>query len=232
MPKIRFMAPAQGLARALAAACALIVGLALAASPAADRTPSDAPARAEPDPAPGRFLVASESIRDPRFHRSVILMVTHGDEGSLGVILNRPGDVPLSELLEDGGEGQLHYGGPVQPRILSVLFRPDADGVNDADGGGNADEGSPDAAPADIIHIPGGIEFALGHRAVTRILQRLDATAPRRVFSGYAGWSPGQLQGEIASGGWHVVDESPDEVFSDPADIWDRLMRAFRGRWI
>lgn len=268
------MAPARPVARTLAGAAIAIIAVALAitAPPAAAQTPRGAPAHAEPDPAPGHFLVASESIRDPRFRRTVILLINHDDGGSLGVILNRPGEMPLSDVFPRGAEdeaaghdtahgadhdtgtdpapGVLHFGGPVQPRVFSMLFRSDAvpgspgDGHGqrggDTDGAGDHADGSDhhedgdggDEDSLDIVRVLGDVDFVLGYGAVARVHARLDRDDPRRVFAGYAGWSAGQLQGEIARGGWHLIAASPDLIFSDSDAVWDVLMRKLRGRWI
>jgi putative transcriptional regulator len=146
--------------------------------------------------------------------RTVIYMVHHDAGGAMGLVVNRPlGDTPLAALLEGLGiEGngvkggvRLHYGGPVEPRRGLVLHTSDY-----------ASEGT--------RVVGGGIAITVG----TAILRAIGAgTGPRRslVALGYAGWAPGQLEGEIAAGAWVVVPADEGLVFDqDYEKKWDRAM--------
>lgn len=169
-------------------------------------------------PAAGKILVASESIRDPRFRESVILLLNHDENGSLGLIINRPTRVPLSELFDDAPPGVLHFGGPVQTSVLSLL----------AEGALPADE--PEGGRSPIFD---SVWFVFGADAVVEQLSAHDSTDAVRVYSGYAGWSAGQLEAEIRSGGWLLTMANPEMIFAaDPATVWEDLLRQLRGRWI
>ncbi|WP_370289480.1 YqgE/AlgH family protein [Nocardioides sp.] len=162
--------------------------------------------------APGRLLLASPELLDPNFADTVVLLLDVDDGGALGVVLNRPSVLPVGEVL---GEWEDVVDEP------EVLFQ-----------GGPV---STDGALAVALATPGG-EGAAGFRAVWGRLGLLDLDTPRelvtgtvdrlRIFAGYAGWGPGQLQAEIAEGSWYVVGGEIGDVFSDDVrDLWRRVMR-------
>ena len=162
----------------------------------------------------GQLLVATEQIQDPRFFHTVIYMVRHDATGALGLVVNRPlGDAPLADVRERlgldnrevSGRLRVHYGGPVEPERVFVLHTADYAG-----------------AATEVIG--DGI-------ALTVHPEVLDAMAggkgPRRsLFAlGYAGWAPGQLEGEIQSGGWISVLANETLVFDDDYERkWERAM--------
>lgn len=163
----------------------------------------------------GRLLVATPDLADPNFARAVVLVLEHGSEGALGVILNRPSDLPVREALPAwsgvaAAPGCLFVGGPVQADGVIGLGRGVAEHVSDGFAPVFADLGT-----LDLETDPA----ALG------------ADLEVRVFAGYAGWSSGQLEGELAAGGWLVVDRLPGDVFSsDPANLWRAVLRRQGGR--
>lgn len=181
------------------------------------------------EPAAGRYLVATEAMADPRFRRSVILIVSHDDGGTLGIIINRPVDISTTNLGEGFHDDRLRFGGPVEPRTLSMLFRDPA--VLPATQGEATSE---DAAPPMLRIRNSELGFVLGHPALTQIHGRLDPSAPRRIYAGYAGWAPGQLDAELRRGSWHLLEDDPALAFSaeDPALLWERLIRRTQGSWI
>ncbi len=145
-----------------------------------------------------RLLVASPSLTDPNFYRSVVFLIDHDDDGALGVVLNRPTEVSVGDPLPGwdllaAEPAVVFSGGPVQP-VAAVAIGRTAEGVG----------------TLDLNQDP--LEAAREVEAV-------------RVFSGYAGWSPGQLEGEIDEGAWIVVDAEPDDVMSeDPEGLWERVL--------
>lgn len=167
-------------------------------------------AAAELAPATGRLLVASPGLSDPRFRQSVILLVQHDGQGSGGVIINRPSRLALKEVLgpEVAGAaraGQLHYGGPVAPRKLLVLLAH------------GADVPAASQPVMDDIALTGLAEF---------VAWREEGAQPFefRVFTGHAGWAPGQLEAEIARGDWRVLPAGQRTVFAtDPGSLWEQL---------
>lgn len=160
-------------------------------------------------PAPGCFLVASPILQDPNFRRTVILLCEHDDEqGSMGIIVNRPSELKLGETLlnaEDIVPQPLWIGGPVQPDAIVVLHR------------GHAVPGSKDLVDGMGI---GGEE-----EAIVDLLQGPHAKDVR-VFSGYAGWGAGQLADELAERAWLVVPARAHLVFDVLADVlWATVLR-------
>ena len=173
---------------------------------------------------PGSLLVALPTLEEPTFHQTVILMLAFGaDEGALGVVLNRPNEVPVEALLP-GWErlaappDSVFVGGPVfreQVICLAALKRPAV--IGDA-----AVEPIPGCAP-----IPdGGASGRLATVDLNRHPSEVeDAVSAVRLFSGYAGWSTGQLEGELRSGSWLVLPSEDGDAFTDdPAGLWTRVL--------
>jgi len=161
---------------------------------------------------PGTLLIASPTLNDPNFARTVVLICEHSDEGSMGLVVNRPSEVALSEALAGVAppplpEARLFLGGPVQRQALLVLHRipsavPGAQGV------------------ADGISIGGDMR---------ELLQALAAGPPPaeiRFYAGYAGWGAGQLAAELETGSWITCPGTAAHVFaSDSEHLWERVLR-------
>jgi putative transcriptional regulator len=157
----------------------------------------------------GRLLVASPGLADTNFDHAVVLLLDHNADGALGVVLNNPSDVPVSQALPDwqvlaASPAQVFIGGPVQQEALVALAplagelpgtEPVVPGIAIVDL-----EGDPVVLAAEIEHV--------------------------RLFVGYAGWGGGQLEAEIDAGGWFVVDSDPADPFSDePAALWREVLQ-------
>jgi putative transcriptional regulator len=169
------------------------------------------PARAQYEFSPssletGVLLVASPSLDDPNFHHSVLLIIEHGKGGTVGLILNRPTDVLLSDVLQDlpilkRTTYRLFAGGPVGRTQMVLLFRLDAP--------------YPDAR----------LIFSRIYVGTPRVLERI-ITQPKptetfRAFAGFAGWAPGQLEHEMLEGAWGVLPKNSFDIFDkDPATLW------------
>ncbi len=163
---------------------------------------------------PGSALVAAPALRDPNFCRTVVLVIDHRVSGTLGVVLNRPSDVPVREVLPLWGPHAtvpqaLYVGGPMEQRAaLCVAALP---------------------AGLDAAHTTGVIKVR-GSLALVSLDADPDLVAPRlrglRVFAGYAGWDQGQLAAEMERGDWVVVPALPDDVLAPPGtDLWGRTLR-------
>lgn len=178
-------------------------------------------ARAAGENLTGRLLIAAPALSDSNFARTIIYLVRHDAGGALGLVVNEPlGQVPLAKLLEKvglqtpaadrpppKGEVLLHYGGPVQPRVPFILHSTDV-----------MLDGSVKLGPQ--------VAFG-GSPAVTSLAD--GATPDRLVLTlGYAGWAPGQLEGEIQRGSWYLADWNESLVFgSDHAAKWDRSIALY-----
>src|SRR5215470_7746075 len=143
----------------------------------------------------GRLLVATPALRDPNFERTVVLLVAHENGGALGVVLNRATEVPVREVL--GGWGGVatepsvvFEGGPVQPEAAICLAR-----VSNV---------------TTELHGFSRVQGSLGTIDLTRDPDIMrDELLDVRVFAGYAGWAPGQLEDEIATGSWLTFASLP-----------------------
>jgi putative transcriptional regulator len=167
----------------------------------------------------GEFLVASPGLTDPRFSRTVIYMIAHDAHGAMGLVVNRSyGEGPLSALLSGFGVEptdrtadvtvSLHYGGPVEPGRGFVLHSADYQGPSTRTGAG------------------GRIAVSTGTDVLTAVA---GGTGPKqRLFIlGYAGWSAGQLDGEIAAEDWLTAPADVGLLFADnPDTVWERAMHA------
>ena len=164
-------------------------------------------------PLAGSLLVATPSLEDPNFHRTVLVMLAFApDEGALAVVLNRPNAVPVDALLPGWGDltappDSVFVGGPVAPENFICLAELKPEFAEGFDGCSRI-EGR--LANLDLNRHP--YEMAPG---VERI----------RIFSGYAGWSAAQLEREIERGGWLVLPAGDDVFTADPDGLWRRVLR-------
>lgn len=156
--------------------------------------------------AKGVLLVASPSLSDPNFHQTVLLIIEHGRGGTVGLILNRPTNVLLSEVLPDftvlkRTPYRLFAGGPVNQTQLVLLFR------------------LTQVLP-DTRQIVGEI-YVGTPRVLERIMTQPRPTESFRAFAGFAGWAPGQLEHEMLEGAWGILPSDPFSIFDkDPATLW------------
>ena len=154
----------------------------------------------------GRLLLAGADMFDPNFRQTVVLVALHDDDGAMGVILNRPAPVRVVEAIPDlkdvvDGDQRVFFGGPVQPNGALVL--------------------------ADLPNVPSErlVLGSIGLITDMDDLRALPGTARARVYAGYAGWGPGQLEAELEQSGWLVEDAAPDDLFSpEPERLWRTLL--------
>lgn len=166
----------------------------------------------------GRLLVASRNLIDPNFFRTVVLMLEHGD-GALGVVLNRPTTLALAEVVPDwlplaGRPAVVFTGGPVERTAAIGLARSQ----------GEDEQGRFTPVSREV----GIIDLSAGPDSFGSLVSDV------RIYSGYAGWGTGQLEGEIEAGGWIVLDADPfDPLVNDPAALWNRAaVSAAEGRGV
>ncbi|MFI8346742.1 YqgE/AlgH family protein [Streptomyces sp. NPDC085596] len=168
----------------------------------------------------GRLLVATPALADPNFDRAVVLLLDHDEEGSLGVVLNRPTPVDVRDVLAGwaslaGEPGVVFQGGPVS--LDSAL------GIAVVPGGGEGES----AAPLGWRRVYGAIGLVDLETPPELVASALGAL---RIFAGYAGWGPGQLQDELDQGAWYVVESEPGDISSPaPERLWREVLRRQRG---
>jgi len=156
----------------------------------------------------GHLLVAGPGLVDPNFRRSVVLVGEHSEDGALGVVLNRGSESTVAEAVPElaaivHGNDVVHVGGPVQPSAIVVL----------------ADFVDVERAGALVLDTIGFLPAEVDP-------DELGELRRARVFAGYAGWGPGQLDDELAEGSWIVEPAHPDDVFTpDPEGLWSDVLR-------
>jgi putative transcriptional regulator len=164
----------------------------------------------------GKLLIAEPMLEDPNFERSVVLLIEHSEEGALGVVLNRPTDINVSAVLDEWGQlasepGVLYVGGPVNQDSLVALGRraPDGDG----------------SGWTQVFEDLGAVDL---HLEPSELASGLNGI---RVFVGYSGWGPSQLEMELAQDAWVVVDAAVDDVFApDPETMWRSVLARQGGK--
>lgn len=158
----------------------------------------------------GQFLLDGGQLAGSYFHRTVVLICQHDPEGAFGLIVNRPsekkvGEALVADLPDNLKEQLLFLGGPVQPQAMSYL---------------HADDFLPDASVVPNLN--------LGH-SLDQLIElggSFSATQRVKVFAGYAGWSPGQLDDEMKRGAWLTHPASVPLIFNeDGQNLWSRLVR-------
>lgn len=156
----------------------------------------------------GQLLVASPTLMDPNFLRTVVLITEHNDDGAMGIVLNRPSTATVEEAAPEleplvVPEEDVFIGGPVQPTAIVVV----AEFENAGDAGVQIFE-------------------TIGFVAAGSDPSDVEANASRaRVFAGFAGWSPGQLEGEIERDDWFLEPARAGDVFTpEPGELWSQVL--------
>jgi len=179
-----------------------------AALVAAPSNPAETPAKPS---LKGQLLIATPAMRDPRFDHAVILMVRHDRDGAMGIVINRPlGEKPLAELLAAfgakdtaaAGNVRIFLGGPVQLEAGFVVH--------------STDYRRPETIDVDARFA------ATSSREVLRDIANKAGPMKSLIAFGYAGWGPGQLEGELAHNVWYTAPADPGLVFDDDRDkVWE-----------
>jgi putative transcriptional regulator len=195
--------------RLLPLAAVLIAPVALYGAPPPDADPKqDVPSLA------GQFLIATPEMQDPRFAETVVLMIRHNRDGAMGIVINRPvGELAMASLLDAIGEKgdaaagtmPVSQGGPVQLELSFVLH-------------------STDYRQPETIDVTAGIAVTASPKIFRDIAGK---AGPKQILIafGYAGWGPGQLEGELARNAWFTAPADPRLVFDEDRDkVWERAM--------
>jgi putative transcriptional regulator len=154
-----------------------------------------------------QLLVASPRLPDVNFYRTVVLIIQHTDEGAFGVVLNRLTENTISDVWATVGEQPcdvsqpMHLGGPVEGPLVALHAN---------------------AAYSENEVLP-GVHFAAHKDYLNQIVR--DSEFPFRLYSGYSGWAPGQLEGEMSAGGWMVLQARSEHVFGEPDELWKMASR-------
>jgi putative transcriptional regulator len=156
----------------------------------------------------GQLLIAVPALLDPNFRRTVVLVGEHNEEGALGLVLNRSSDTTVEEAFPEltvlvDGDDQVHVGGPVQPSAIVIV----------------AEFSDPERAGALVFESVGFLPAEVDPDVLGELPQA-------RVFAGYAGWGPGQLDGELEEGSWIIEPAIARDVFTrEPDELWSEVLR-------
>lgn len=170
--------------------------------------------RTEGEVDPGTLLVAAPTMSDPNFRRTVVFVIDHRGEGTLGVVLNKSSDVPVHEVLPQWGEHvvepqEVFVGGPVEKKTALCLAA--------------LRTGQESQELAGVIGVSGPVALV---DLDTDPVQLRDKVRGVRVFAGYAGWDAQQLAGEIDRGDWLLCPALPSDVLASPrGDLWAQVLR-------
>jgi len=220
----------------VALVASLVLGKALASFPAvsltspggdpgtlSERDPTvstvQRPPRPETELSKGRFLVASRNVKDPRFSGTVVLLVEYSVSGAMGLIINQPTGVRLSELIPEvkglkDRPDTVYDGGPVNRNQLLLLARTGS-------------------RPAESLNVFGDVYISLSRSALNQMVGRAGAKESFRLYVGYAGWAAAQLDREVARGDWHVLRADAEMIFDKkPSEIWPELIRRASVQWV
>ncbi len=158
----------------------------------------------------GQFLIAAPQLHDPNFRRAVVLLLKHDEDGALGLVLNRLAPVPFPAVWEKLSpdpcpvEAPLYIGGPCGGPLMALHNKYDL---------------------SDLQAIE-GVFFTADMQQIRELLAR--ETDNYRLFGGYSGWGPEQLEKEIATGGWHLVPADAELIFGPTEELWEQLMLRMR----
>lgn len=154
----------------------------------------------------GKALLASPYLEDPNFFHTVVYMVRHTEEEAFGLIVNRPTEHTISSVLEKAANksfarpGSLHYGGPVDGPLVALHDQRDLADMDCAN----------------------GVFLTTERDHLLPLMMRDDARV--KLFAGFSGWGPGQLESEQATGGWFVSDITLEQVLEDSDNLWKHLL--------
>ena len=182
--------------------------------------PTDSSGAPLPASLEGYFLVSETELVDPNFHRTVVLLVNHNEEGAFGLVVNRPAEITLGDIIaefEENALGELpaFIGGPVEQHYLFTLH-----------------SGLPESALSQYaLHPTEGIVFEPVFHAMEDYLRTDWSTLPEpqrpsiNFYLGYAGWGAGQLESELEQNAWLVIPATPEIVFHpDPSEGWNAAL--------
>ena len=169
--------------------------------------------------AKGKFLVASRRLIDPNFQETVVLLIEYGMEGAMGLVINRPSQVKLATLFPDikelkQREETVYLGGPVAVNRMLMLI------------------GS-SKTPQESIPVAQDVYLSSSLEELERLLKNAAKNERFRIFAGYSGWAPSQLDFERTRGDWHVLKADAETIFAqNPSELWLELIRRATIKWV
>ena len=176
-------------------------------------------AKSEKDLAQGKFLVAGRQLMDPNFRETVVLLIRYGPDGAIGLVINRPLELKLSTVLPDIKELErsketLYLGGPVEPARVMLLVR---------------------SAKPPIASMPvfDDVYLSSSQKVLQDLIKKPAEEERFRIYAGYAGWAPNQLESEFDRGHWHVLKADAETLFDKKSsEIWQELIQRISVKWV
>jgi putative transcriptional regulator len=174
---------------------------------------------AEKPLARGMFLVADRGLIDPNFSETVILLISYGPEGAMGLVINRPLEIKLSAVFPDAEElkqsqESLYLGGPVEPGGILLLVKSEQ-------------------PPDDAIAVFDDVYLSSNEEMLRRLIKNPSKDERFRLYTGYAGWAAKQLESECNRGDWHVLQADAETLFDRRApEIWPDLIQRISAKWV
>ena len=167
----------------------------------------------------GKFLVADRQLMDPNFRETVVLLIRYGPGGAMGLVINRPVQIKLSTVLPDIKELEqrndtLHLGGPVGPSQILLLVK----------------SSTPPEASMTVFN---DVYLSSSQKVLQRLIKKPLEEERFKIFAGYAGWAPKQLESEFDRGHWHVLNADTETLFDKkPSEIWQELIHRVSVKWV
>jgi putative transcriptional regulator len=167
----------------------------------------------------GKFLVATRKLKDPGFSKTVVFLIDYEKQGAMGLVINRPSEVRLAALLPDlkGFEHpteKVFLGGPVAMSQIRLLIRSKR-------------------KPEDSYGVFEDVYMSSSREELKRLIKDGKLETRFRVYAGYAGWAPGQLDREVSMGHWHILPADADIIFhEEPTEIWREMIRRASVLWV
>jgi len=175
--------------------------------------------KSEKDLAQGKFLVADRRLMDPNFRETVVLLIRYGPDGAIGLVINRPVELKLSTVLPDIKEldrskETLYLGGPVEPARVLLLVR----------------SAKPPEASMPVF---GDVFLSSSQKVLQGLIKKPVKEERFRIYAGYAGWAPKQLESEFDRGHWHVLNADTETLFDKKSsEIWQELIQRVSVKWV
>jgi len=175
--------------------------------------------QSEKELAQGKFLVADRRLMDPNFRETVVLLIHYGPDGAMGLVMNRPLQLKLSTVLPDikeldRREETLYLGGPVEPTRILLLVR----------------SANPPEASMPVF---GDVYLSSSQKLLQHLINKPVKEERFRIYAGYAGWAPKQLESECDRGHWHVLTADTETLFDKKSsEIWPELIQRVSVQWV
>ena len=169
--------------------------------------------------AKGKFLLASRQLKDPNFRETVVLLIEYGLDGAMGLVINRPSAVKLATVFPDieelkQREDTIYVGGPVAVNQMMLLIRSSK-------------------MPEDATAVVPNVYISSSWKELERLIKKTTKDERFRLFAGYAGWAPSQLDFERTRGDWYVLEADAESIFSqNPSELWQELIRRVTVKWV